>query len=86
MVLIKPNRLHCYIFPEWAAEHKKMILCCALISFFGGAGSAALMHFKITLMGMVVWHVSLSAVLLYGFYYLRATYQKYIDCAWDVYY
>ncbi len=85
-MLIKTNRLHRYIFPEWAAENKKVILGCALISFFSGAGSAALMHLKMTLMGMVVWYVGLSAVLLYGYYYLRATYQRYVDCAWDVYY
>jgi hypothetical protein len=52
----------------------------------GGVFGAALIHFKITAMGVVTWHIGLFAVLLYFSYYIRATYQKYIDLAWDVYY
>ncbi len=75
-----------YIFPLWTLENRSTILSCALISFLGGVGGAVLLHFKIKTMGTAAWHIGLFALLLYFSYYIRGVYQKYIDCAWDVYY
>jgi tetrahydromethanopterin S-methyltransferase subunit D len=80
------NKSSSYVFPAWSAKNKTVIFLCALIGLLGGFGGAAMIHFKIIFAGIVTWHVGLFAVLVYGFYYIRATYQRYMDLAWDVYY
>jgi hypothetical protein len=80
------NKFHAVIFPVWSVENTRIILVCALISFLGGLGGALLLHFKMKTMGIVTWHVGLFALLVYFSYYLKGVYQKYMDCAWDVYY
>jgi hypothetical protein len=86
LISMARRNFHIYIFPLWTLENRSTILVCALISFLGGVGGAALLHYKIKAMGTATWHVGLFALLVYFSYYIRGVYQKYLDCAWDVYY
>lgn len=77
--------LHYYTFPRWSAEYKYRVLFCSIISFIGGVSGPALLHYKNSL-GVYVWHTGLVALLICSFFYIKGTYQKYIDRAWDTYY
>ena len=59
---------------------------CAVIGVVFGICGAGLLHCKLRTPGLVTWHIGLAAVLVYLTYYIRGLYQKYMDCAWDVYY
>jgi hypothetical protein len=49
-------------------------------------GGAVMLHYKLRTAGVITWHVGMIAVLGNLYYYIRGMYQKYMDCAWDVYY
>jgi len=75
-----------YIYPRWSHENRTAVLFCAVIGFIFGICGAGLLHCKMRTAGLVTWHIGLAAVLVYASYYIRGLYQKYMDCAWDVYY
>ena len=79
------NLLHYYIFPRWSADYKCIILLCSIISCLGGSGGALLQHYKNPL-GVYAWHIGLIAVLACMIFYIKGTYRKYLDYAWDAYY
>lgn len=80
------KRVKIYIYPKWSHENRIAVLCCSVIGFVFGVSGAGLLHCKLRTAGIVTWHIGLFAVLVYTAYYIRGMYQKYIDCAWDVYY
>jgi hypothetical protein len=79
------RQLHYYTFPQWSADYKYSVLLCSIIGFIGGVGGPALVHYKHPL-GIYAWHTGLVALLICSFFYIKGTYQKYLDCAWDAYY
>lgn len=77
--------LHYYTFPRWSAEFKYLVLLCSCISCFCGAGGAFLVHQK-NFLGVYMWHAGLVALLFCSFLFIKGTYRKYLDRAWDTYY
>jgi hypothetical protein len=80
----KPAQL--YIYPKWSYASKTAVLFCAVIGLLCGAGGAVMLHYKLKTAGIITWHVGMIAVMGNSYYYIRGMYQKYMDCAWDVYY
>ena len=80
----KPAKM--YIYPKWSHENQTAVLFCSIIGFAFAVCGAGLLHCKLRTAGLVTWHIGLFAVLVYAAYYIRGLYQKYMDCAWDVYY
>ena len=85
MITLK-NKINRYIFPAWAEENKPIVLLCSIISCAGGSGGAVLLHMKYSLAGTIAWPIGLIALSVCFTYYIKGTYQKYLDVGWDVYY
>ena len=77
--------LHYYIFPRWSAENKYLILLFSIIAMAGGAGGAFLTHMEIP-SAIFVWHIGIVATLVCLPYFIKGTYQRYMDMGWDIYY
>ena len=74
--------LHRAVFPRWSADFKYYVLLCACASALCGA---LLVHLKNPLW-IYPWHAGVLALLPCTWLYLKGTYLKYLDYAWDVYY
>jgi hypothetical protein len=77
--------LHYYIFPRWSADNKYLVLLCSIVAMTGGVGGAFLTHIKIS-SAIFVWHMGIAATSVCLFYFIKGTYQRYMDMGWDIYY
>ena len=77
--------LHYYTFPRWSAENKYLILMFSTIAMMCGVGGAGMSHMEIP-SAIFVWHTGLAATLICLPYYIKGTYQKFMDLGWDTYY
>ena len=77
--------LHYYTFPRWSAENKYLILVCSAIAMAGGIGGAGLTYMK-NPSAIFVCHMGIAATSVCLFYFVKGTYQTYMDMGWDIYY
>lgn len=77
--------IHYYTFPRWSADFKYLVLLLSCISCLCGAGGAYLVHQKFS-WGVYLWHAGAVALLCCSVLFIKGTYRKYLDRAWDVYY
>ncbi len=77
--------LHYYTFPRWSAENKYLILLCSIIAMAGGITGAGMSHMEIP-SAIFVWHIGIASLLVCLTYFIKGTYQTYMDMGWDIYY
>jgi len=80
------KKIHNHIFPRWAADCRAGALACSFVSCAAGIMSVLLQHGRDPLLAVYVWHGGLVALMPCILFYLKGTYRKYLDAAWDAYY